>query len=163
MGEAPVACGVAAVGRAPRQLSPRPATRGPTFPPPSPPGYLRKDFGGKHHLGTGSGAHTPLYLHIRTSVGTHPLGTAWAHRRGTKLSPRRLRRAITSTPTITYNANGNITNTWQYQPGTTGSIVVARVMYQWPLLLGPLGLTLTNMSNGNHLMMATAVFENEPP
>jgi len=70
--------------------------------------------------------------------------------------------AITSAPTITFNAQGNVTNQWQYQPGTTGSIVVARVMYQWPLLLGPLGLTLNNMSNGNHLLLATAVFENEP-
>ena len=70
--------------------------------------------------------------------------------------------ANTAAPTITYSSQGAITNTWQYQPGTTGSIVVARVMYQWPLLLGPLGLSLTNMSNGNHLLMATAVFENEP-
>jgi len=70
--------------------------------------------------------------------------------------------AVTSAPIIGFDANGNVTNQWQYQPGTNGSIVVARVMYQWSLLLGPLGLTLNNMSNGNHLLMATAVFENEP-
>jgi Flp pilus assembly protein TadG len=70
--------------------------------------------------------------------------------------------AITSAPTIGFDANGNVTNQWKYQPGSNGSIVVARVMYQWPLLLGPLGLTLNNMSNGNHLLLATAVFENEP-
>jgi hypothetical protein len=37
-----------------------------------------------------------------------------------------------------------------------------RVMYQWPVFLGPLGLSLSNESNGKLLLMATAAFKNEP-
>ncbi len=67
-----------------------------------------------------------------------------------------------STPTLTYNSQGNVTNTWQYSPGNPNDIVVLRVMYQWPLFLGPLGLNLSNLSNGDRLLVATAVFKNEP-
>lgn len=69
--------------------------------------------------------------------------------------------ANTGTPTLTFNGSGQVTNTWQYQPGNPGDIVVVRVMYQWPVLLGPMNFTLANLSNGNRLLMATAVFKNE--
>jgi hypothetical protein len=65
-------------------------------------------------------------------------------------------------PTLTFDGNGNVTNNWQYNPGNPGDIVVMRVMYQWPVFLGPLGMSLQNESNGNMLLMATAVFKNEP-
>jgi Flp pilus assembly protein TadG len=68
----------------------------------------------------------------------------------------------TGTPTLTFNSQGQVTNTWQYQPGTAGQIVVVRVMYQWPVFLGPLGFTLSNQSNGTRLLMASAAFKNEP-
>ena len=68
----------------------------------------------------------------------------------------------TSTPTITYNANGTVSNTWQYNIGGANSIVVLRVMYLLPVVNGPLGLSLTNTSSSNRLLMATAVFKNEP-
>jgi Flp pilus assembly protein TadG len=70
--------------------------------------------------------------------------------------------ANTALPTLTFDASGNVTNSWQYQPGNPGDIVVMRVMYQWPMVLGPLGLNLSNESNGNLLLMATATFKNEP-
>jgi Flp pilus assembly protein TadG len=70
--------------------------------------------------------------------------------------------ANTGKPTLTYDANGNVTNSWQYNPGNPGDIVIMRVMYQWPVFLGPLGLGLSNESNGNLLLMATATFKNEP-
>lgn len=70
--------------------------------------------------------------------------------------------ANTGTPTLTYNAQGQVTNTWQYNPGTAGQIVVVRAMYQWPVFLGPLGFNLSNLSNGNRLIMASAAFKNEP-
>lgn len=70
--------------------------------------------------------------------------------------------ANTSTPTLTYNAQGQVTNSWQYQIGSPGSIEVMRVMYQWPVFPGPLHLNFANLSNGNFLMMGTAVFRNEP-
>jgi Flp pilus assembly protein TadG len=68
----------------------------------------------------------------------------------------------TSTPTLTYDAKGDVTNQWQYNPGGPGDVVVARVMYQWPVFMGPLGLNLANLSNGHRLLMATSAFKNEP-
>jgi Flp pilus assembly protein TadG len=69
--------------------------------------------------------------------------------------------ANTATPGLTYDAQGNVTNTWQYNPGSPGDIVVVRVMYQWPVFLGPLGFTLANLPNGNRLIMASSAFKNE--
>jgi Flp pilus assembly protein TadG len=65
-------------------------------------------------------------------------------------------------PTLTFDANGKVTNTWQYSAGNPGDIMVMRVMYQWPVFLGPLGFTLSNEPNSMLLMMATSVFRNEP-
>ncbi len=70
--------------------------------------------------------------------------------------------ANTSTPSLSFDKNGNVTNAWQYQPGNPGDIVVVRVMYQWPVFLGPLAFNLSNLSNGNRLLMASAAFKNEP-
>jgi Flp pilus assembly protein TadG len=69
--------------------------------------------------------------------------------------------ASTSTPTLTFN-NGNVSNTWTWSPGNRGDIVVVQVMYQWPIMLGPLGFNLSNLTNGKRLLVSTAVFKNEP-
>jgi Flp pilus assembly protein TadG len=69
--------------------------------------------------------------------------------------------ASTTTPTLTFN-NGNVSNTWSWSPGNPGDIVVVQVMYQWPIVLGPLGFNLSNLSNGKRLLVSTAVFKNEP-
>lgn len=68
----------------------------------------------------------------------------------------------TATPTLTFDSKGNVTNTWQYNPGDAGDIVVLRVMYVWPVVLGPLGFNLSNLTNGNRLLMSSAAFQNEP-
>jgi len=70
--------------------------------------------------------------------------------------------ASTTAPTLTYNKQGQVTNTWVYSPGGPNDIVVVQVMYQWPVIGGPLGFSLSNLSNGNRLLMSTAVFKNEP-
>lgn len=70
--------------------------------------------------------------------------------------------ASTTAPVLTFDAQGNVTNTWSYSPGNPGDIVVVQVMYQWPIVLGPLGFNLANLSNGNRLLMSTAAFKNEP-
>lgn len=70
--------------------------------------------------------------------------------------------ANTSAPTLSFKSNGQVANTWQFNPGDIGDIVVVKVMYQWPLVLGPLGFNLSNLSNGNRLLMASAAFQNEP-
>ena len=70
--------------------------------------------------------------------------------------------ASTAAPNITYNAQGQVNNTWSYTPGNPGDIVVVQVMYQWPIVLGPLGFNLSNLSNGKRLLVSTAVFKSEP-
>jgi Flp pilus assembly protein TadG len=67
----------------------------------------------------------------------------------------------TSAPTLTYNA-GKVSNAWQYNPGQPGQIVVVRLMYEWPVFGGPLGFTLSNLADGNRLIMASSAFQNEP-
>jgi Flp pilus assembly protein TadG len=76
--------------------------------------------------------------------------------------------ATTSSSVASFNSqgqpvdsNGN-TVTMNYSPGNPGDIVVVQVMYQWPVVLGPLGFNLANMGNGNRLLVSTAVFKNEP-
>jgi Flp pilus assembly protein TadG len=68
----------------------------------------------------------------------------------------------TGMPTLSFNGQGQVTNNWQFNPGSPGQVVVVRVMYQWPVFGGPLGFNLSNLSNGNRLIMASAAFQNEP-
>ena len=63
---------------------------------------------------------------------------------------------------LNYNANDGPTNTFNYSPGVAGSAVILRVMYDWPVVGGPLGIGLTNQGNGTFLMTGTSVFKNEP-
>lgn len=70
--------------------------------------------------------------------------------------------ANTAMPSLTFDGTGTVTNNWQFNPGDAGDIVVLRVMYVWPVVLGPLGFNLSNMSNGNRLIMSSAAFQNEP-
>jgi hypothetical protein len=66
----------------------------------------------------------------------------------------------TSSPTLTYNGSGAVTNTWNANFGSTGSLMVLQVMYQFPVVGGPL-FTFSTQSNGSNLMVSTAVFVNE--
>jgi Flp pilus assembly protein TadG len=70
--------------------------------------------------------------------------------------------ASTTTPTLTFDSHGNVTNTFSYSLGNPGDIVVVQVLYQWPIVLGPLGFNLSNLSNGNRLLVSTNVFKREP-
>ena len=67
----------------------------------------------------------------------------------------------TTPPHLTYNAQGQVTNTWSWSPGGPGDVVIVRVMYNWPVF-GPAGLGLSDQPGGNHLLIATTVFKNEP-
>jgi len=70
--------------------------------------------------------------------------------------------ANTTMPTLTYDANGNVTNTWQFNPGNAGDIVVVRVMYLWPVFFGSIAFNMANQANGTREIMASAAFQNEP-
>lgn len=68
----------------------------------------------------------------------------------------------TAAPKLTFDANGNVTNAWAFSPGGPGSIVVMRMMYRLPVVPAPLGFDLSNMGNGQRLLIATSVFKTEP-
>jgi Flp pilus assembly protein TadG len=68
----------------------------------------------------------------------------------------------TTAPTLTFNAQGQVTNSWTFSPGGPSDLVVVQVMYEWPVVLGPLGFNLSNLSNGNRLLISTAAFRSEP-
>jgi Flp pilus assembly protein TadG len=60
------------------------------------------------------------------------------------------------------DANGDLNSNFNYAPGKGGDIVVVRAFYEWPTFVKLLGLNLSNMPNGSHLLGATAAFRNEP-
>ncbi|MBN8807359.1 MAG: pilus assembly protein [Sphingomonas sp.] len=63
----------------------------------------------------------------------------------------------TSMPTFTFGSNGQVTNTFSYNLGASGSIVLIRLMYIWPVRTAPLGFDISNLSNGQRLVVATSV------
>jgi Flp pilus assembly protein TadG len=70
--------------------------------------------------------------------------------------------ASASAPTLTYNAQGQVTNTWSYSPGTPGQVMVVQLIYQWPIVGGPLGSVLSNLGNGTTEIMGVTAFRIEP-
>jgi Flp pilus assembly protein TadG len=68
----------------------------------------------------------------------------------------------TATPAKPVDSNGNFVDDFTYSPGGPGQIVVVRLMYQWPVYVSLLGFNLADISGGKRLLMATAVFRNEP-
>jgi len=70
--------------------------------------------------------------------------------------------ATTGAPTLTYNANGSVSNSWSYTPGTQGEIMVVQLLYQWPIVGMPIGSVLPNSGNGTVEMMGVTAFRVEP-
>jgi Flp pilus assembly protein TadG len=69
--------------------------------------------------------------------------------------------ASTSAPTLTFS-NGTVTNTWAYSPGTPGQVMVVQLIYQWPIISGPLHAVLGNDGGGYAEMMGITAFRIEP-
>jgi len=69
--------------------------------------------------------------------------------------------AALSAPTITYNSSGSVTNSFAYTPGSSGAIVVMRLMYIWPTVTGPYGFSLVTTGRNGHLLVASAVLKTE--
>ena len=70
--------------------------------------------------------------------------------------------ATASAPTLTYNAQGQVTNSWSYNAGTPGQVMVVQLIYQWPIVSGPFGYVLSNLGNGTTEMMGVTAFRVEP-
>jgi Flp pilus assembly protein TadG len=68
----------------------------------------------------------------------------------------------TTAPTLTYNKNGTVSNTWSYSPGTPGQLMVVQLIYQWPIVGIPLGSLFPNLGNGTTEMMGVTAFRVEP-
>jgi Flp pilus assembly protein TadG len=59
--------------------------------------------------------------------------------------------------------DGNLdTDDFGYTPGVQGDIVVVKVVYEWPMLMGIYGFDLATLPSGKRLLMSTAAFRNEP-
>jgi Flp pilus assembly protein TadG len=70
--------------------------------------------------------------------------------------------ANASEPALTFNGQGQVTNTWSYDPGTPGEVMVVQLIYQWPIVSGPFGYVLPNLGNGYVEMMGVSAFRVEP-
>jgi Flp pilus assembly protein TadG len=70
--------------------------------------------------------------------------------------------ANTTAPTLTYNANGSVSNSWSYTSGAPGQIMVVQLIYQWSVVGGPLGFVLSNLPNGSAEVMGVSAFRVEP-
>ena len=57
---------------------------------------------------------------------------------------------------------GLLTGTQNYTNGTSATITVVRVYYQFPVLGSNFGLTLADQANGTRLLGAVAAFRTEP-
>ena len=67
-----------------------------------------------------------------------------------------------SAPTLTYNGNGSVSNTWSYNLGSPGQVMVVQLIYQWPIVSAPLGFTLPSLGNGTTEIMGVSAFRIEP-
>lgn len=60
-------------------------------------------------------------------------------------------------------SNGTFDSTkMSYTPGGPGCIEVVTLYYQWPIYASLLNTSLTNLNGNKRLLVATAVFRNEP-
>lgn len=61
------------------------------------------------------------------------------------------------------DSDGNLNDSnFTYMPGNENDIVVARIFYEWDLLVPGLSGPLANMSSNRRLLQATVAFRNEP-
>jgi Flp pilus assembly protein TadG len=61
----------------------------------------------------------------------------------------------------TFNANGTLAAPTTYTAGTSNTLMLLAVMYEWPVYGGILGLSWGNMGNGTLLMTSTQIFKVE--
>ena len=72
--------------------------------------------------------------------------------------------ANTTEPTLTFATNGSVNNNWAYDLGTPGQVMVVQLIYQWPIIGGPLGAVLPRISgnSGYAEMVGITAFRIEP-
>jgi Flp pilus assembly protein TadG len=65
-------------------------------------------------------------------------------------------------PVLTFDAQGQVTNSWAYNPGNPGDVMVVQLIYQWPIVSGPFGYVLHNLGNSKTEVYGVAAFRVEP-
>ena len=60
------------------------------------------------------------------------------------------------------NDQGEFQTNFVFDPGDEGDVVVVRVFYSYPVMLPIIGSGMANMAGQNRLLVASAVFRNEP-
>lgn len=81
---------------------------------------------------------------------------------GLKLDVRKYATFAAMDLTVPLDGAGNLNTNDTYIPGNGGDIVVVRAYYEWPVFVKLLGNNLKNMASGNHLLISTVAFRNEP-
>jgi len=61
-----------------------------------------------------------------------------------------------------FTSSGALKNPTNFNVGGQNTQMILTLMYQWPVISGPLGLSFSNMGNGTHLLISTEVFYKEP-
>ncbi len=79
------------------------------------------------------------------------------------LDVQRLDSFPSSPPTTPKDADGNIDDSgFDFCSGVSGSIILARVYYEWPVFFDYMWRNSSNLSNGKRVFVATTAFQNEP-
>jgi Flp pilus assembly protein TadG len=68
--------------------------------------------------------------------------------------------ANTSAPQL--YTNGVLNTGWTYSPGSPGDVMVVQLIYQWPVVSGPLSFSLANLPGNAIEMMGVSAFRVEP-
>ena len=70
--------------------------------------------------------------------------------------------ANASAPTLTFNSQGQVSNSWSYTAGSPGQVMVVQLIYLWPIVGGPFGYILPNVHAGKTEIMGVTAFRVEP-
>jgi Flp pilus assembly protein TadG len=62
-----------------------------------------------------------------------------------------------------FDSSGNLKQQTSYALAPAPSQMLLVVMYQWPVIGGPMGLNFGSLGNGAYLLVSTQVFMIEPP
>ncbi len=82
---------------------------------------------------------------------------------GLRLDVRHFSNFSSADLTTPLDDSGKLKTSFTYDPGGPGEIVVVRAFFEWDLIAKmPKDIALSNMDNGNRLLMSTAAFRNEP-
>jgi Flp pilus assembly protein TadG len=60
------------------------------------------------------------------------------------------------------DGNGNLRTDFKFDPGHAGDVILARAFYRWDVMTPLIGQFLSNMSDGDRLVVSSMAFRNEP-